>query len=849
MRSFFFLIVFLNLPYLLQAQQQRIDPQYGLAFASHEVTKDHRTGLNLNPDTPYIIEQDFSLSFDFTLQRLTNAYGYIVRIIANDTLNIDLMCTPEHDDEFNDLTMVINNKPMPLRYEFADVGFQPNQWTTFDLHFSFKKNTITILWKGKSQSYPCNLQHLNAFRFYFGVNDYAKFSTSDAPPMVIKNITLKENNTLNKKWLLQKHNHLEVYDSVANSTATVVNPRWLIDKQTKWVHRKSFNIGKYPSIAFNNEAGILYATDERNLYQYDLRNGSVDIKQNKKGHVVFTDANQLLYVNNTHALVNYDVFSNKIATYDFTTNTWGHADTTYLEPNYWHNNKFYNAVNKSLYVFGGYGHFTYKNNFFRYDEKSNQWETVKTSGSIPPRYLSAAGIRESTGDVLIFGGYGSMSGKQELSPQSFYDLYKFNLTSHAIEKIRSYAPAEAREDIVFSNSLIINEEKKCFYTLSYPKNKYDSYVQLRQYALENGESKIVADSIPFRFHDEDSFCDLFLSPATNELIAVLVYEDEGQYQVNVHAIQYPPMQAGDVLQAPTNKNSSSLVFATLFLLPTAIVGYVVWKRRQRVTVRNTVAPIPSEHTTTATLPLRDESKITSAILLLGGFQVLDKKGVDISSKFTMTLKELFTIILLHSIRHEKGISATEIQEHLWPEKDEVSARNNRNVNIKKLRALLDDIGGISVENNNAYLNLTIDDFVFCDYQTVYRLLHDNNPALAEGDKINILIRHVTRGSLLPNMQSNWLDNFKSEISNQIIDALLEYSQKLDPKTNDKLLLEIADAIFAYDTINQEALVIKCSVLNKKGKYSLAKTWYDHFVKEYKNLYAENYPKSFDEVIS
>jgi hypothetical protein len=64
-----------------------------------------------------------------------------------------------------------------------------------------------------------------------------------------------------------------------------------------------------------------------------------------------------------------------------------------------------------------------------------------------------------------------------------------------------------------------------------------------------------------------------------------------------------------------------------------------------------------------------------------------------------------------------------------------------------------------------------------------------------------------------------------------------------------VLLEIADTIFNYDSINQEALVIKCSVLNKKGKYSLAKTWYDHFVKEYKTLYAESYPKTFDEVIS
>jgi two-component SAPR family response regulator len=201
------------------------------------------------------------------------------------------------------------------------------------------------------------------------------------------------------------------------------------------------------------------------------------------------------------------------------------------------------------------------------------------------------------------------------------------------------------------------------------------------------------------------------------------------------------------------------------------------------------------------------------------------------------------------VKYEKGISAPVIQEYLWPDKDEVSARNNRNVNIKKLRTLLDEIGGVSVENNNSYLKLTMEEQVFSDYQTVYRLLHDKSDAIPERDKIGMIIANVNRGNLLPNLQSNWLDNFKSDISNQIIDTLLEYSQKLDPRTDDKLLLEIADAVFTYDTINQEALVIKCSVLNKKGKHSLAKNWYDHFVKEYKNLYAENYPRTFDEVIS
>jgi hypothetical protein len=129
------------------------------------------------------------------------------------------------------------------------------------------------------------------------------------------------------------------------------------------------------------------------------------------------------------------------------------------------------------------------------------------------------------------------------------------------------------------------------------------------------------------------------------------------------------------------------------------------------------------------------------------------------------------------------------------------------------------------------------------------VLSRDNIIADERDKINIIIANVKRGSLLPNLQTSWLDSFKSDISNLIIDTLIEYSQKLDSNKDDKLLLEIADAVFMYDSINQEALMIKCSVLNKKGKYSLAKTWYDHFAKEYQKLYAENYPRTFEDVIS
>jgi two-component SAPR family response regulator len=842
MRSTLYSIFFLLCLGSLHAQTRDGRLNYGLAFSSHEVSKDHRTGLNLNPDKPYSINNDFVLEFDLALQRLTNAYGYILRVIADDSLNIDLMSTPEHE-EFRDVTLVINNKPTNIQFEFYDLGIRANTWTHFRLSFQHSKNQIAVTWNNQTLTTPLDLSDLNNFRFFFGATDFKKFSTTDAPPLVLRNVSLSENDVLVRKWPLKNHNITEAYDSIAGARSVVKNPTWLIDRHTGWTARQRFTTGRFSSVAFNGDSALVYVTDEKSIYIYDLKKERV-ISKSVKGTPVHTDANQLLFVKETNQLVNYDLFFNKFLVFDFVNGDWKNSDTTYHEPDKWHNNKFYNPIDSAVYVFGGYGHFTYYNQFFKHDNSKNTWVPVETNRSVPPRYLAASGIQRSNNQVLIFGGYGSLSGKQELSPQSFYDLYSFDLQSHDVKKIRDYDAPDKSEDISFSNSLIVNEEENCFYVLSYPKNKYKGQIKLRKYALDRNESTELADSIPFVFHDEDSFCDLFYSKESSELIAVTAHKEKNGYEVDIHSINYPPLQLQEARQPaqPEKNNAAAYIAAIGFLIVSGLLFYYYrrGKKATTTTVDKRALLIPEPD---------GQQKLVSSILFFGGFQIFDKNGTDISSKFTMTLKELFVLIVLHSVKFEKGVSATTIQEYLWPDKDEVSARNNRNVNIKKLRTLLADVGGITIENNNSYLKLTMEGHIFCDYQVVYQMLSRDTRNIPEHDKISAIIANVKRGSLLPNLQPSWLDNYKSDISNLIIDSLIEYSQKLDGNKDDKLLLEIADAVFMYDTINQEALKIKCSVLNKKGKYSLAKTWYDHFAKEYQKLYAEDYPRTFEEVIS
>lgn len=79
------------------------------------------------------------------------------------------------------------------------------------------------------------------------------------------------------------------------------------------------------------------------------------------------------------------------------------VDKSYPHKNQYHSIPF--TYKNEIYLFGGYGLFTFKNIITRYDFKSGEWNQVRTKGdSLPePRY-KAFSYREKD-DLYVFGGY------------------------------------------------------------------------------------------------------------------------------------------------------------------------------------------------------------------------------------------------------------------------------------------------------------------------------------------------------------------------------------------------------------------------------------------------------------
>ena len=169
---------------------------------------------------------------------------------------------------------------------------------------------------------------------------------------------------------------------------------------------------------------------------------------------------------------------------------------------------------------------------------------------------------------------------------------------------------------------------------------------------------------------------------------------------------------------------------------------------------------------------------------------------------------------------------------LWPNKSESNARNNRNVNISKLRLLLDKIGDIEISNKNTYWQMNVGESTFCDYTFVMSILSGSISKNLEKEKVYELLNIVSRGEISPDIKAEWIEDFKTDISNLLIDDLDKIS-----KTQDELplLLLISNTILKYGPLNEEAIALKCKSLYSLGKKGLAKQSYDQFVKHIWNF--------------
>ncbi len=806
----------------------------GLRFKSKEVEKEHRTGIDITHKAPFNFRESINIEFDISFRKGEDKFGYIFRLKDEKSLHsFDLVAKLEGS---NPSIFLVANKSIALaELPVSNTLLKEiNRWHT--ISFGINTSSGKIILKGLGSEITVDYQPIKPtpFRLLFGTSPDGWWLADETPPMSVRNISVTTDGSEPYFWPLHKTDSKEVKDENRHKKASIINPDWVEDMHSHWQPVMEMKFTQPPLITWNeqNECFVI-VKNNGTILQYFPGDSHIDTLQWSGGKYVMEEIHQLLA--DSSGIISYSLNYPAISKYDEATQSWSYSrEISGGLPRYWHHNKLIHPITGSITTIAGYGFYTYHNTIQSFNQSNRQWEQLHFTGdTIYPRYLSAFGLSQVTPNQgFLFGGMGNRSGKQILGKEYFYDLYLIDFKSQNISKIWQL-PTRPETNYTPSNALIIDDNDNYFYTLIYLHQKQKTVIRTIRGSLHNPYIEVVANDIPFNFVDVTSFTSIYRWNSANKLLALTLEENGASYHLKIYSILNPPASE-TAISGSTSSNTVGWILITTSLIASCI-SIFRYKKKSKKQLQQTVPPTIEPQ--------------QAHITILGNFEVRNSSGNDISHLFTPTVKELFMLILLHQYENNKGITSAAIQEALWSDKEDASAKNNRGVNIKKLRDVLSELGSSTVIYDNVAWNIEFDSKIVCDYIFVKDVISEFNiNQQADKEALNHALHYLQQGILANDTKAEWIDNFKDSFTGEVA-HFLESQLSICNSTDDaQLILEICTTLSIYDRLNEKALAARCRTLSKTGRNTLALEAYESFYRQYHKSYGEDYKISFQQLI-
>jgi DNA-binding SARP family transcriptional activator len=303
---------------------------------------------------------------------------------------------------------------------------------------------------------------------------------------------------------------------------------------------------------------------------------------------------------------------------------------------------------------------------------------------------------------------------------------------------------------------------------------------------------------------------------------------------------------------PTVSNITFYLIALLFLIAIVVVIWLLRFKRDKNKVEELQPDIKEVQPVETPKEVESETLPQYGIRLFGTFQWLIEGKEQSIPGFTPLLKQILSYLILHSLKNEKGVHVSQLTETFWPGFAADKAKDNRGTNIKKLRKVLQSTEGINIVYKDKWWRAEIDANVFVDlneYQKIRkRILDQRSNNLTNNGDLKSLLQLLQHGNILQQTHAEWLDEFKNQMTDEVIELLsMLYSQAKQTKNSD-LNLMLAKTMFLFDQLNEEALKILLSELVLSGKHGQARNEYDSFCKNFKSLYNEKFSVEYQNLI-
>ena len=776
----------------------------GLLFTSSKEKVDKRTSLVLFADKSQKFEDAFYISFDLSIWD-SSQFGHIFRVINDRRQEVEFVFVNFYGVGYMylDFHSPITHKSVqiPITQEEID----KKSILHFDISFDLKADKVDIaLHDTVYTCQPVGLKNPSQLHFAFGLYGL----NLDVPQMLIKDLHIQQKKGKSFFFPLDESEGGFAYDDKAkNNRVPVKNPEWIINKHFYWQKKTQFTVEGKAGIAYDEANSRILVAENDSVLCFYPRYDKLQRQKSGSGFV-FAD----------------------------------HCD----ESDLLHYNIFFSQPG-DMYRFGGYSNHFYSNKISLFNTKTSEWETVTFNGdSITPRFYSAVGDGIEPDEKLLFGGFGNETGRQEYGGHNLYDLYVLNLKQKTITRLWSIKEAPKMEFIP-CNNLILSKDKKYFYTLCYAHHIPKTVGYLYRFNLQNGTYEVVSDSIGFTSEDMNTSVNLFYNYRMNEFYAIIRdLSEENENRVHIYSLLSPPItkvQLDSSVHSQKPQGWMIIMSAAILIILLAAGIYILWRfiyRKKKATrEKRMYKNIPSTYKNEQR---EDRKQKQSAVYVFGIFTVYDRKGMDISYRFSMKLRALFSLILLNT-KDETGIATENLSLSLWPEKDLNGGKNIRGVTINRLRGILEDIDGISLVHQNHQWFFVFEEPFYCDwleYTNILQMLRKTEEQEQYNALMDQLIAIIRNEIFLVNVQDRGIDNYKSKEEEKLGQLLREHIIRLyDSKQYQKVILT-ASSFFSNDPLNEKILNICIKSYNKLGRNEEAKAFLKNYKRTYKMLTGEEY---------
>ena len=825
---------------------------YGVMFHAHKQSPEQRTTLILNNGNPVRIGDLFTLDFVAELRReeLTQ-YGDFLELKGNDGTSVRIMIP---SSSLNPV-LVINDR----LFSGKEIPF--NGATDITLRLDRDKSTVSLMSGNKTAvTAHCDLGSMTEAVVTFGQQVHR-----DVAPINVCDIRITNNGRTDYFWKLKTHIGDSAPDSVGGASATGIHSVWIADAHS--IMRRVYSLStsdETMQTAFDPAGLRLFVATDSTMTTVSLADSTSVTVAVADGERALRSSGSMFYIPEGK-LMSFNAGNNTLSWYDFDTRRWslpsGDTDGAKYGAHAWVLDGRYG------YAFGGYGFHMYKDNMLVVDTFTDSIVERRLTPTPHPRNASAMAVAD--GKLYLFGGHGNESGRQEFETRYYYDLYEYDLRTLSGEKL--WEMDSLSYDFLCSQTMIYEPSTRSFVVGT---TRYGG--QLVRIWRDRPGIEPVTEPLGIPMSIRDIVLQLYYSYVDSSYYFVIDrWLSDMSHELGVYAVTAPLEGVPDRRAEAVNTHQQNpgrllwwLLGGGVILLVGGGAAIIIWRRRrskcdvsQELTAKSELPSVaevnasphpvsgPNSGLPAAATEVSDGS--ADSISLVGTFAVKANDGSDITAKFSAKTRDLLAFLILRARNSEKGVAVRNIDETLWKEMEPEAARNNRNVYMRRLRKMLQEVGDISIVSDEKYYVVNLNS-IGVDINRIldsFDCLNGNSSRLSASEKWNMMRGSLMKGPLLADVHAAWLDPFKAEYSQQCMHLLNSLiGDTAFRELPEDVQLEIADTIFLHDELNEDALRIKCQILSgRRHVPAMARSVYDNFCKSYFRYMGEDFSVTFHDI--